>query len=227
MIHILQQFDTQKNIYFVRHAESEFNKSGVIAGRIECLLTDEGKQQAQKTAEWFKDKDITCTLHSPQTRAKDTAHIIHRAAAPSSPIEIYDDLWEISAGIFEGLTREELHKKHAGITPLFLQKSWEAVDKAETISELLQRAKRVWNKIVTVLQTDTVQNLLVVSHGGFMQWLFKTVYGFSGTHVESWAPILKISNCGIFHLKIEPAIDVNNTVLGAHATWKDMNTIAY
>ena len=227
MIQILQQFNTQKNIYFVRHAESEYNKQGIIAGRIECPLTEEGKIQATKTAEWFKDKNIECTLHSPQLRVKETAQIIHRFAVSSAPIEEYEQLIEISAGVFESLTREEASKKYPDMMSLFLQKSWEAVDNAETINELLQRTNKVWHKIVSTIKTTNIQNILIVSHGGFMQWLFKTVYGFSGNHVDTWAPIIPISNCGIFHLKIKPAIDKNNTILGAYAGWKHINTIAY
>lgn len=227
MLSILQQFSKEKNIYIIRHAESVCNRDGVIAGRIETPLTETGRGQAQKTGLWCKSKEIQHILHSPLSRAEETAKIIQKELPKNHIIEAVDDLIEISAGIFEKLHRDELHQRYKDIFPLFLQKSWEAVEEAEKISDLVPRALRVWEKVAQILSMKDLSSILIVSHGGFIQWLLKTSYGVEGSHLKSWAPIVKVSNCGIYHLKIKPAVTAEKKIIGAYAIWEEINRVVY
>ena len=36
------------NVIFIRHAESEYNRDGIWAGRADCSLTDKGIKAAQQ-----------------------------------------------------------------------------------------------------------------------------------------------------------------------------------
>ena len=52
------------NVIFIRHAESEYNRDGIWAGRADCSLTDKGIKAAQKLGETI-DKDFDVIYCSP------------------------------------------------------------------------------------------------------------------------------------------------------------------
>ena len=54
------------NVIFIRHAESEYNRDGIWAGRADCSLTDKGIKAAQKLGETI-DKDIICNFSRSKT----------------------------------------------------------------------------------------------------------------------------------------------------------------
>ncbi len=228
MIPLLQTFAEEKNIFIIRHGESECNKLGVIAGRKESPLTETGREQAKKTAQWLQNKNIQHIVHSPMSRCRQTAETVQQNLLDTNtPLQCSDLFIEISAGIFEGKNTQELLQTYPEMLAPFKQKSWEAIENAEKISSLVRRAIDAWEFVAKILQGLSVQNLLIVSHGGFIQWLFKTTLGLSGDHLKNWAPIVKASNCGVFSLKIEPAIDRDYAIIGAHATWLDTNRVVY
>lgn len=41
-------------IVFIRHAESEYNRDGIWAGRADCNLTEKGIENSQRTRKKFK-----------------------------------------------------------------------------------------------------------------------------------------------------------------------------
>lgn len=66
-----------KTIYFVRHAESQANADGIMAGHeLESPLTETGKRQAKAAGQFLKDKDIQMMMVSPMQRTRQTAAII-------------------------------------------------------------------------------------------------------------------------------------------------------
>lgn len=68
-----------KKIYLIRHAESQANAHGILAGSdYESPLTEEGKKQAREAGQYLKDKNIECIVASPMERTRHTAEIIAR-----------------------------------------------------------------------------------------------------------------------------------------------------
>lgn len=63
------------NVIFIRHAESEYNRDGIWAGRADCSLTDKGIKAAQKLGETI-DKDFDVIYCSPLKRTKQTLFAI-------------------------------------------------------------------------------------------------------------------------------------------------------
>ena len=59
--------------YFVRHGQTELNKNQDFKGELQIGLNDEGKKQAEKLAELFKDRKISDIYQSGLKRAKETA----------------------------------------------------------------------------------------------------------------------------------------------------------
>jgi broad specificity phosphatase PhoE len=103
---------TVKHFYIFRHGECPLNKSGYIQGQhFNGNLTEQGKLQAQQTAERLKNKQITLIVSSPLKRAMQTAQII--AASINAPIFVDHRFMEVNMGIVEGWHISLVEKKFA------------------------------------------------------------------------------------------------------------------
>lgn len=96
-------------LIFVRHGESEGNKGGRFNGSMDFPLTDRGRAQAEKTAEYLDKYKIDKAYTSDLLRAKETAQTI----AKRQNVVLIEDigLREINGGDFEGQLFEELAAK--------------------------------------------------------------------------------------------------------------------
>ncbi len=86
---------------FVRHGESAGNKDGRFYGHTDGELTELGRLQAQKTAEYLKDYKIDAAYASSLRRAYETCVCI----AKYHDLEVIpcDDLREVYAGKWENV----------------------------------------------------------------------------------------------------------------------------
>lgn len=96
-------------LIFVRHGESEGNMSGRFNGSLDFPLTERGKIQAVKTAEYLDKYKIDKVYASDLLRAKETAEII--AKRQNLKITERKALREINGGDFEGVVYEELYER--------------------------------------------------------------------------------------------------------------------
>lgn len=213
------------NFYFIRHGESVYNTEHIVAGQAETPLTHAGKTQAHATGLFLQDKRISCVLHSPLERTRDTAQIIHTHLKDDSiPIFTLDSLIEMDAGDFTHKKLADIQKENPTLYARFKIHSWEGVQNAEKISSLCSRCKTTWDTLLRYTQQGHA-NIALISHGGYLQWIFKTSFGMSGSHTRSWSPIVRTSNCGIYQLTIEPSS--NNRTQRVFAYWNLLNYICY
>lgn len=63
-------------LLLVRHGETEWNRMSRFQGVKDIPLNDNGRQQAEKAAEFLKDVQIDFAVTSPLSRPKETAEII-------------------------------------------------------------------------------------------------------------------------------------------------------
>ena len=146
------------NMTFIRHAESEYNRDGIWAGRANCSLTDKGIKAAQELGKSI-NKKFDIIYCSPLKRAKQTLFAIIPEAKP-----IYDDrIIEISIGEWEN-TKKELYPKE--LRELF-RKGLYTPPGAETHNDV---NKRVCNFIEEQFeQFHNDEKILVVTHNGIMR----------------------------------------------------------
>ncbi|MGE5196107.1 MAG: histidine phosphatase family protein [Anaerolineae bacterium] len=127
-----------QTIYLIRHAETAWTKTGQHTGLTDIPLTAEGQHQAKLLKQRLKDLKFQNVFTSPLKRAKETCQL----ADLFSQAEIDDDLVEWNYGDYEGLTREEIHKKDPG---------WSIFTKGapggESVDDVSKRADRVLEKI--------------------------------------------------------------------------------
>jgi broad specificity phosphatase PhoE len=104
-----------REIFVVRHGESEGNAKGLAQGRLPFPLTDRGRAQARRVAEvmgalgWRPDHVVT----SPLRRCVETAGILAGAHGFPPPLPM-DAFTEIDCGSASGRPFAELEREHPG-----------------------------------------------------------------------------------------------------------------
>jgi len=200
---------TPVNFLIIRHGQSEGNAAKILQGRGEYPLSKEGRLQAAARGIVLKNelKDAkpgkTLFFSSPQSRAKETTEIIAEeilttGALCEKPVYL-EDLMEMSLGIWAGKTWEEVKNDDPSIWSGFMARSWDAVPEADSSIDLFERSLRVWGALRDAAIDTGAENVIVVTHGGLIQWLLKSTF-----QCRAWFPLLPISNCGQFKLCVKP-----------------------
>ncbi len=99
--------DWVRGLCLARHGESEFNVQGRIGG--DSPLTVTGREQAAALAETFRTKHVPYIFISGRLRARQTADplVVEHPEAVLVSLPEFD---EIDAGIFDGMTYEEIRR---------------------------------------------------------------------------------------------------------------------
>ena len=140
-----------KQLYFVRHGESELNVASRWAGHTETPLTAKGRRQAAKAGKQAKALGIQHIISSPLGRAHETAKIIAREIGyPAKDIELNSLFIERNFGPLEG-------------EPWEPDLNLDGIADIETVDSMLERAK-LGVEHLAQLEADII---LVVSHGTF------------------------------------------------------------
>ena len=87
--------------YIIRHGKTDWNVRHKIQGRTDVPLNDEGRAQAMRAKEEYRDVHFDVCYCSPLRRARETAEILLQDR--DVPIYTDDRLKEMGFGIFEGL----------------------------------------------------------------------------------------------------------------------------
>lgn len=87
-------------IVFARHGQTAPNRDGLVLGRADPELTDEGRRQADLLAAALAAEPVAKILTSPLLRARQTAEAV--SAACGVPAIIDERLVEIDWGTWEG-----------------------------------------------------------------------------------------------------------------------------
>ena len=98
----------RREIYLVRHGETDWNNDGRFQGHVNIPLNEKGKIQAQEAYEKLKAINFDLIYSSDLERAAETARIIN--AHREIPIRYDQRLRERDAGKYSGLTLSEIAK---------------------------------------------------------------------------------------------------------------------
>ena len=183
-----------REIYFIRHGETEWNNLGLGQGaRNNIELNKTGREQSRLTGKYLKDyriddKQFDLVLCSPMLRAKETAEIICKQIKyDPKKIKYFDELVELDHGLLSiGKTDEEL-KKDKFYDDYFKMKKKikDIIDpienimtykfsndtvkpnnkyEVETLDSLLKRCK----KIINLIKKSKYKKIMIVCHGGII-----------------------------------------------------------
>ena len=92
--------------WLARHGETEWNRQGRRQGQLDSPLTQEGIEQARRTADTLAGQPIDALFASPQGRATATAQPI--ADVLGLPVRQLAELREVDHGRVAGLTNGEI-----------------------------------------------------------------------------------------------------------------------
>lgn len=145
-------------LIFIRHAESEYNKAGIFAGKIDCRITEEGFNKAKELLK-ENEKKFDYIYCSPLKRALETL----QALIPRSNPIIDERISEICLGEWEGKRKELLDKN---LMNLYRIGKYTPIG-AET---MMQVDTRVCDFVESLFNTyKNNESILIVTHNGIMR----------------------------------------------------------
>jgi broad specificity phosphatase PhoE len=148
----------ERQVWLVRHGETEWAKSGRHTGRSDIPLTDFGRRQAEALAHRLAGRRFSLVLTSPRSRAAETARL---AGFPDATIE--PDLGEWDYGEFEGRTTADIRTE---IPDWSIWKGpWR---EGETVEAVGRRADRI---IERCLEPAVDGDVLLFAHGHLLRVL--------------------------------------------------------
>jgi probable phosphoglycerate mutase len=151
-----------KQLFFIRHGETDNNKERIIQGRsIDASINELGKMQAQAICEAMEPYNIDKIVVSGLRRTYETAKPL--ALQLGLEIEKYAELDEIDFGILEGKFFTEIEEQVTKVN-----EQWKSgnVDYAPENGESPQQTfKRANNRVKEVLETSKEDNIAFIIHG--------------------------------------------------------------
>ena len=148
----------ERQIYLVRHGETEWSASGRHTSRTDLPLTPTGESQAVDLGGRLADHPFALVLTSPMLRAIDTARL-----AGFDGAVIDDDLREWDYGALEGLTTTQIRETIPDWT--IWSGPWRG---GETADQVAIRADRV---LARCQEPGVSGDTLLFSHGHFLRAL--------------------------------------------------------
>ena len=130
-----------KELWLIRHGETEWSLSGAHTGRTDIPLTANGRSQAEALGRRLAGDAFAAVLSSPLARALDTC----RLAGFSDRAQIDPDLREWDYGDYEGRTTAEIRAARPGWS------LWtDGVPGGESIARVAARADAVIARVSEV-----------------------------------------------------------------------------
>lgn len=143
-------------LFVTRHGQTDWNLQGIIQGKSDIPINENGRKQAQMTRDVLAKESIEYIITSPLIRAKETAAIINEPH--QVPICADERLAERGFGRYEG----------GGLDQVDFTRFW-SVDE-EALFPDCEKASlfyaRVYSLIDELKQKAAAASLLIVAHGG-------------------------------------------------------------
>lgn len=156
----------KKNIYIVRHGETQYNKTGYLQGAsIDASLNEMGFKQSELFFEFYKNIPFDKIYTSDLKRSIESIELF---LLKDVPVEHCSGLNEINWGIMEG---KKLSPK-AWIRLRRIARKWKRgelnvrIPGGESPDDVAKRQKPVIEKI---LSRDNEKNILISMHGRAMR----------------------------------------------------------
>jgi broad specificity phosphatase PhoE len=160
-------------LYFLRHGETEYSKSGGFCGELDPELTDTGKQMAREFAAAYQALPWSGIYCSPMKRTMATAKILSESAGLT--LQLRDGLKEIKYGEWEGQTAESVKQNHHDEYQRWMtEPAWNAPPGGETSIEISNRASQI---IAEIVHKYADGNILIVSHKATIRIILCSLLG--------------------------------------------------
>jgi broad specificity phosphatase PhoE len=187
-------------VIIVRHGQSNFNALQKIQGRSDqSVLTESGRNDAEKVGKALKDINIDAIYCSPLQRAKATAQIIQSCLVNPTEVNVNEHLIEVDLPLWENLSKDEVKEKFPDeyrrwhTVPHEFKMTLSTSDGEKEhypLLSLYEQAKDFWSD---VLSKHDGQTILLVGHNGINRCLILSALGMHPSKYHA----LHQSNCCI------------------------------
>ena len=149
-----------KQLYFIRHGQTEWNAIRRMQGQWNSDLNDKGRHQADVNGRFLATQNIDSLFVSPLDRTRQTADIINRHI--DLPITLDERIMEWDCGDWSGYMYADVQVKWA--------REWDALEadrfnyrgpNCENYPDMIERARPFLDEI----QKRADSNIAIVSHG--------------------------------------------------------------
>ena len=151
-------------IVFIRHGQTEWNKSGKYQGQSDVALSEEGIEQARCLAKHFPLDRLDCVYSSDLQRSMATAETV--AGRFGLKVHKEEAFREISFGDWEGKMLRDIAKEEPeNFEKFFMQPDELQIPNAETFQQTQLRAMEAVQKIIDKHSTEKNSHIIIVAHG--------------------------------------------------------------
>jgi broad specificity phosphatase PhoE len=165
---------TRQPFWFLRHGQTDWNRTGRCQGRMDVPLSMQGEAEAHAAVQHLKGRGIEGICCSPLKRARHTADII--GAALELPVQDVPGLEEMDVGPYEGVA----------------DYSWIAAWRQDQPVEGIEPFPIVRTRVAAAVNQalGTAGKVLIVAHGGVF-WALQHLCR---------SPFTPLANCRPAHL---------------------------
>lgn len=174
-----------KTIIMVRHGQSESNVKKTFTGQLNAPLTETGRKQALRMAQYLDKYRLDKIYVSSLERAVETAQPI--ALRQNCPLEKRDELMEINSGLWQGLTFTEIAEKYPQTYEAWRENIGLATpDGGETCKELYDRVTAFFKNVLE----EPEETVCLVCHATPIRMMESFILAGSadGAQGISWVP---------------------------------------
>lgn len=163
------------SISTLRHAHTQYNAERRYAGSIDIPLSEAGIEDARRAAPKLVDIKFDMVITSTLKRAIQTAQILISESAPIIQNELCD---ERNFGIMEGLTWEDVQTLQPPVLMINVGNDLHTVNPkgGEPFEDVWERARKFHHRFS---REYAGKNILVVSHGVFLQMFHGVLRGLN------------------------------------------------
>lgn len=161
----------------LRHGETDWNRELRFQGQVDVPLNAIGHAQAQRLAQRLAAEPVQHLVSSDLLRTRQTAQPILDLAPPARFPALVTDamLREQNFGHIDGMRVEDIKTRHADVWAGWTRfQSDYVVPGGESTRQFHARVMDAMQRLAAV---HTGQTLVVVTHGGVLDMVYRTVHG--------------------------------------------------
>ncbi len=177
--------DSSTRILLIRHGETLWNRAARIQGHTDIGLSPLGLMQAERLALALQDEAIDAVFSSDLSRAAQTAEALTCRRPELPPLQRDAGLRERAFGAFEGLTFQQIAEQSPESSERWRRREADFCPPGgESLGDFYRRSLSTLQRLA---EAHPGRSLLVVSHGGVLDCLYRAATGQSLQAPRSWA----------------------------------------
>jgi len=179
-----------KEIYFIRHGQTDYNKKMIIQGSgIDSDLNEMGRLQAELFYRAYHHVDFELVITSKLKRSQQTVRQFIERGIPHYPTS---DINEIGWGVHEGVGGDpKLRDTYKWLIGEWSRGNLDArVAEGESASELMERCKR----FISTIPSYDERTILICTHGRTLRCLVALLKGETMDRME----VYQHANTGLY-----------------------------